>query len=118
MNITQIRDILERHRETHRLYSKGLIRVTGTDSEIVIAGTYPDALLTALSVLTEDGSLYVRFVLIVDEWHAFISELPTHIHVQADRAVNSTIIGATITNLGPNQGVQGIFNTPIHFGKK
>lgn len=117
MDISRIRDILSQRRETRQLYSKELIRVTGADSEIAIAGAYPDALLTALSVLTEDGSLYVRLVLIVDEWHAFIGELPTHIHVQTDRA-NSTIVGATINNLEPNQGVQGVFNTPIHIGKK
>lgn len=28
------------------------------------------------------------------------------------------VIEAIINNLEPNQGVQGIFNTPIHIGKK
>lgn len=118
MDIARMKDILNQRRETRQLYRKELIRITEVGGEITIAGAYPDALLTALGVLTESEPLYMRFALVVDEWHAFITTPPTHVSVSAGTVRDSSIVGAMINNLEPNQGVQGIVNTPTHIGKK
>ena|ERR1051325_6197752 len=118
MDISQMKDILSQHMATARLYADNSIRVSPSSDGIVVTGFSQNCLLQALRALTEEGPLNTKITTIVGEWCAIISESPAHIRVQTDRAVNSTIIGATITNQAPNQGVQGIFNTPIHFGKK
>lgn len=118
MDISQMISTLNHHPKTSRLYRNGSIWTAHTGGEITVAGDSAETLLTALEVLTGNESLYMRAVTLSGEWCAIITGPPTHVSVTTDRAVNSTIIGTTIHNLEPNQGVQGVFNTPIHFGKK
>lgn len=118
MDIARIKDILSRHQSTRKLYDDGAIWVGYLGSDLTIIGVDPDNLFVALSALTENGPLCTQFEVRVGEWRAIITDPPTHVSVSAGRVEGGSITGLVINNPVSNQGVQGIFNTPIHFGKK
>jgi len=119
MDVARMREILSQRRETRRWIGNETIRVFKSDEGIVVTGLDPDHLLTALNILTEDEPLYAKFRLVVDEWRAIVSDPSgTHVNVSASTVRDSNFVGAVFNNLEPNQGVQGMFNTPIHIGKK
>lgn len=118
MDIARMMNILSRHPDTSLLYKEGFIWVTHSSDGYVVIGNSSGALFTALSALTESEPLCAWFKATENEWRAIITDPPTHVSVSAGRVEGGHVIGAVITNLSPNQGVQGIFNTPIHFGKK